>query len=59
MKIMRTEYSLYEIPELEEADFEFSVPACRRIEDANNAGYMGDSISMAVDFGESFSTFDA
>lgn len=51
MKIMRTEYSLSELPELEEAEFEFSASSCPRIEDANNAGYIGDSISMDADFG--------
>ena len=59
MKTMRAEYSLYEIPELEEAEFEFSVSSCRRIEDANDAGHIGDSISFAVDFSDDFSTFDA
>ena len=59
MKIISREYSLCEIPELEETEFEFSVSACPRIEDANDFGDIGDSISFAMDLGDALQTFDA
>jgi hypothetical protein len=59
MKTRRADYSHYEIPELEETEFEFSVSTCPRIEDANDAGHISDSISFAMDVGDEFSMFDA
>jgi hypothetical protein len=59
MKTKRADYSLYEIPELEETEFEFSVSSCPGIEDANDIGDMSDSISFAMDIGGEFSMFDA
>ncbi len=57
MKTRRADYSLEEIPELEETEFVFS--ARPRFEDANDSGHIGDSISFAMDVGDEFSTFDA
>jgi len=59
MKTKYADYSLDEIPELEEAEFEFSVSSCRRFEDANDVGHIGDSISFSMDLGDAFQTFDA
>ena len=58
MKIKYADYSLDEIPELEETEFEFSVSSCRRIEDANDVGNAGDSISIAMDVTGDFAAFD-
>jgi hypothetical protein len=52
MKIKRTDYSLYEIPELEETESVFSFSTRPRIEDANDNGCTGDSISFAMDFSD-------
>jgi hypothetical protein len=57
MKRKYADYSLDEVPELEEAEFEFS--ARRRFEDANDVGGIGDSISFSVDLGDAFQTYDA
>ena len=58
MKTKYADYSLDEIPELEETEFEFSVSACRRFEDSNDVGQMGDSISIAMDVTGEFAAFD-
>jgi hypothetical protein len=58
MKARHTDYSLYEVPELEETQFEFAVLTRPRIEDTNDGGHMGDSISFAIDGGDEFSMFD-
>ena len=47
MKRKYADYSLDEIPELEETEFVFS--ARPRFEDANDGGHIGDSISIATD----------
>ncbi|MBK5103629.1 MAG: hypothetical protein JJE42_05230 [Burkholderiales bacterium] len=52
MKKFRAEYSLSEIPEMEETEFEFSVSSHQRFEDANDFGHMGDSISISMDLGD-------
>jgi hypothetical protein len=52
MKRIRAEYSLCEIPELEEAEFDYSVSSHQRFEDANDFGHMGDSISISMDLGD-------
>jgi len=54
MRTMPTEYALYEIPELEETEFALAVSPCPRIEDANDGGCIGDSISIAMDLSEDF-----
>lgn len=59
MKTIPGEYSLSEIPELEETEFEFSVSRFPRIEDANDFGHICDSVSFAMDLGDAFQTFDA
>ena len=59
MKTRRADFSHYEIPELEETEFEFSVSSCRRFEDANDGGHIGDSISFSMDVGDAFSMYDA
>lgn len=46
MKNLPSEYSLYDIPELEESEFALSVSPCPRIEDSNDMGDMGDSFSI-------------
>lgn len=56
MKTKYADYSLDEIPELEETAFEFSV--CRRFEDSNDVGHIGDSISFAMDVTGDFAAFD-
>lgn len=58
MKTRYADYSLDEIPELEETEFEFSVSSCRRIDDANDIGHICDSISIAMDVGSEFQMFD-
>jgi hypothetical protein len=45
-------YTLYEIPELEETEFALSVSPCPQIEDSNDGGYIGDTISISVDLGD-------
>jgi len=59
LKTRRADFSHFEIPELEETEFEFSVSTCRRYEDANDSGYMGDSISISMDLGDALTTLDA
>jgi hypothetical protein len=49
MKSRPTDYSLYDIPELEETEFALAVSPCRRIEDANDIGEIGDSFSIGLD----------
>ena len=49
MKNRPTDYSLYDIPELEENEFALSVSPRRRIEDANDIGEIGDSFSIGLD----------
>jgi hypothetical protein len=57
MKRKYADYSLDEIPELEETEFVFS--ARPRFEDSNDVGNMGDSISFSVDLGDALHSFDA
>jgi len=57
LKTRRADFSHFEIPELEETEFEFSVSTCRRYEDANDGGCIGDSISFAIDLGDAL-TYD-
>jgi hypothetical protein len=57
MKTKRADRALYELPELEETEFEFSTSA--RFEDANDIGCIGDSISFAMDANSDFHAFDA
>jgi hypothetical protein len=57
MKRKYADYSLDEIPELEETEFVFS--ARPRFEDSNDVGHMGDSISFSVDLGDALQSFDA
>ena len=59
MKTIRADRSLYELPELEETEFEFSISASARFEDANDIGCIGDSISFAMDVNSDFHAFDA
>jgi hypothetical protein len=54
----RAGYALYEIPELEVTEFAISVSTCPGIEDANDVGRMGDSISITLDISDEISTFD-
>jgi hypothetical protein len=58
MKARYAEYSLYDIPELEETEFAFATSARPRFEDANDIGCIGDSISIAMEVGDGFSMFD-
>jgi hypothetical protein len=58
MKTKYADYSLDEVPELEETEFEFSVSSCRRFEDANDSGDIGDSISITLDITGDIATFD-
>ncbi len=46
MKSMPPDYSLYEIPELEETEFALSVSPCPRIEDSNDTGGIGQPVSI-------------
>lgn len=46
MKSMPSDYSHYDIPELEETEFALSVSPCPRIEDSNDIGDIGDSYSI-------------
>jgi len=57
MKRKYADYSLDEIPELEETELVFS--ARPRLEDANDGGCIGDSISFAMDVGDELSMFNA
>lgn len=59
MKARYADYSLDEIPELEETAFEFAVLTRPPIEDANDGGHIGDSISFSMEAGDDFSVFDA
>ena len=54
----RSRYDI-ETPELDEADFVFSAPACARIEDANDFGDVGDSISFSMDANFEIAAYDA
>ena len=56
MKSRPTDYSLYDIPELEETEFALAVSRCRRIEDANDIGEIGDSFSIGLDLINELST---
>jgi hypothetical protein len=47
MKSMPSDYSHYDIPELEETEFALSVSPCPPIEDSNDIGDTGDSVSIA------------
>jgi hypothetical protein len=58
MKTKYAAYSLDEVPELEETEFEFSVSSCRRFEDANDGGDIGDSISITMDITGEFALLD-
>ena len=46
MKSRSADYSLYDIPELEETEFALSVSPCPRIEDSNDIGDIGDWFSV-------------
>ena len=46
MKSIPSDYSHYDIPELEESEFALSVSPCPLIEDANGIGDAGDSLSI-------------
>ena len=48
MKTKPADYSLYEIPELEESEFALSVSPCPRFEDLNDIGEMGDLFSIGL-----------
>ena len=48
MKRMRTDYSDYEIPELEESEFALGFSPCPQIEDFNDLGDAGDSFSIGL-----------
>lgn len=52
MRITPAGYTLYEIPELEETEFALSVSPCPQIEDSNDGGYLGDTISISVDLSD-------
>jgi hypothetical protein len=56
MKSKRIDYSHYDIPELEEAEFALSVSPCPRFDDTNDIGDIGDSFSIGADM--SFGEFD-
>ena len=58
MKARYDEYSLYDIPELEETEYAFAVSTRQRFEDSNDIGCTGDSISIAMEVGDGFSMFD-
>jgi len=47
MKSALSDYSLYDIPELEEAEFALAISPCPRIEDCDDIGNKGDSFSIA------------
>jgi len=49
MKSRLADYSLYDIPELEETEFALSVSPCPRIEDSNDIGGICDSFSIGLD----------
>jgi len=49
MKHKSADYSLYEIPELEDSEFALRVSPCPRIEDPNENGEIGDSFSIGLD----------
>ena len=46
MKSISSDYSQYDIPELEETEFALSVSPCPLIEDSNAIGDAGDSLSI-------------
>jgi hypothetical protein len=46
MKSIPSDYSHYDIPELEETEFALSVSPCPLIEDSNDSGDAGDSPSI-------------
>jgi hypothetical protein len=54
----RSRYDI-EIPELDEDDFVFSASTGPHIEDANDFGSTGDSISFSLDANFDISAFDA
>ena len=47
MKSLPSDYSQYEIPELEETEFALSVSPCPPIEDSSDIGDTGGSFSIA------------
>ena len=49
MKKRPADYSLWDIPELEESEFALPLSQCRRIEDPNDIGDIGDLFSVGVD----------
>jgi hypothetical protein len=59
MKNRRTDYSRYDIPELEESEFALSVSPSCRIEDANDIGEIGDSFSIGLDLIDELSASDS
>lgn len=48
MKNKPADYSLYEIPELDDSEFSLSVSPCPRFEDLNDIGEIGDSFSIGL-----------
>ena len=59
MKTNRADSCLYEIPELEETEFEFLATTCRGVEDSNDIGHWGDSMCIAMDVTGDLPMFDA
>jgi len=47
MKRIPSDYSHYDIPELEETEFALSVSPCPLIEDSNGIGDAGGSVSIS------------
>jgi len=54
----RSRYDI-EIPELDEDDFVFSASTRPGIEDANDFGHTGDSISFSMDANFEIAAYDA
>ena len=48
MKSLHSDYSLYDVPELEESEFALSVSPCPLIEDSSDMEEMGDSFSIGA-----------
>jgi hypothetical protein len=57
MKHRSADYSLYEIPELEESEFALCISPYPRIEDPNENGGIGDSFSIGLDLIDEFPGF--
>ena len=54
MKKRPADYSLYDIPELEESEFALRVSPFPRIEDPNDIGGIGDSFSIGLDLTDEY-----